>query len=427
MSNVTFIFVVMFAGLLFSVPIGVALGTATVLTIILYTHTPSFIVIQNIFGGLNSFSLLAIPFFMIAGSLMGLGGLSKRIVKFADALIGWMVGGLGMVVVAASMIFAAISGSAPATVSSIGTMLLPQMEDKNYDKDYSTALIASAGTIGVIIPPSIPFVIYCIVASQSVGTLFIAGIIPGILIGISLMTVNYFVSKKHGYVASYSRKERPKFWPVFKECIWAVLSPVIILGSIYSGVATPTEAAVISIFYSAFVGIVIYKETNLKIIIDALRTAGELNGQGNLAVGLSMAFATYLTTAGIPKAIGNWITSTIHSDTVILLVILVILLIVGCFVDNISSCLVLTPIFLPMVVAIGMDPIQFGVVMTVALAIGFCTPPFGSNLFIAAAISKLPIESIVKRIWPFIIAMTICLLLITFVPGISMFLVNTMK
>lgn len=427
MSNVTFIFVVMFAGLLFSVPIGVALGTATALTIILYTNTPSFIVIQNIFGGLNSFSLLAIPFFMIAGSLMGLGGLSKRIVKFADALIGWMVGGLGMVVVAASMIFAAISGSAPATVSSIGTMLLPQMEDKNYDKDYSTALIASAGTIGVIIPPSIPFVIYCIVASQSVGTLFIAGIIPGILIGISLMTVNYFVSKKHGYVASYSRKERPKFWPVFKECIWAVLSPVIILGSIYSGIATPTEAAVISIFYSAFVGIVIYKETNLKIIIDALRTAGELNGQGNLAVGLSMAFATYLTTAGIPKAIGNWITSTIHSDTVILLVILVILLIVGCFVDNISSCLVLTPIFLPMVVAIGMDPIQFGVVMTVALAIGFCTPPFGSNLFIAAAISKLPIESIVKRIWPFIIAMTICLLLITFVPGISMFLVNTMK
>ena len=427
MSNIAFVFTVMFAGLLFSVPIGVALGTATALTIIFYTNTPSFIVIQNIFGGLNSFSLLAIPFFMIAGSLMGLGGLSKRIIKFADALIGWMVGGLGMVVVASSMIFAAISGSAPATVSSIGTMLLPQMEDKNYAKDYSTALIASAGTIGVIIPPSIPFVIYCIVASQSVGTLFIAGIIPGILIGISLMTVNYFVSKKHGYVASYSFKDRPKFWPVFKECIWAVMSPVIILGSIYSGVATPTEAAVISIFYSAFVGIVIYKETNLKIIIDALRTAGELNGQGNLAVGLSMAFATYLTTAGIPKAIGNWITSTIHSDTVILLVILLILLIVGCFVDNISSCLVLTPIFLPMVVAIGMDPIQFGVVMTVALAIGFCTPPFGSNLFIAAAISKLPIESIVKRIWPFIIAMTICLLLITFIPGISMFLVNTMK
>lgn len=426
MSNVAFIFVIMFAGLLFSVPIGIALGTATVLAILCYSTTPSYIVIQNIFGGLNSFSLLAIPFFMIAGSLMGLGGISKRIVKFADALVGWITGGLGMVVVLASMIFAAISGSAPATVSSIGSMLLPQMEEKNYDKDFSTALVASAGTIGVIIPPSIPFVMYCIVASQSVGTIFIAGIIPGLLIGLALMTVCYFVSKKHGYVASYTKKDRPKFWPVFRECIWAILSPVIILGSIYSGLCTPTEAAVISIFYSAVVGIFIYRETTLKIIIESLRSAGELNGQGNLAVGLSMAFATYLTTAGIPKKIGAWITGAIHSDVLILLAILGILLLVGCFVDNISSCLVLTPIFLPIVTSIGMDPIHFGVVMTVALAIGFCTPPFGSNLFIAAAISGLPIESIVRRIWPMIIAMAVCLLLITFIPQLSLFLVSLM-
>lgn len=426
MSNVAFVFVIMFAGLLFSVPIGIALGTATVLAILCYSTTPSYIVIQNIFGGLNSFSLLAIPFFMIAGSLMGLGGISKRIVKFADALVGWITGGLGMVVVLASMIFAAISGSAPATVSSIGSMLLPQMEEKNYDKDFSTALVASAGTIGVIIPPSIPFVMYCIVASQSVGTIFIAGIIPGLLIGLALMTVCYFVSKKHGYVASYTKKDRPKFWPVFRECIWAILSPVIILGSIYSGLCTPTEAAVISIFYSAVVGIFIYRETTLKIIIESLRSAGELNGQGNLAVGLSMAFATYLTTAGIPKKIGAWITGSIHSDVLILLAILGILLLVGCFVDNISSCLVLTPIFLPIVTSIGMDPIHFGVVMTVALAIGFCTPPFGSNLFIAAAISGLPIESIVKRIWPMIIAMAVCLLLITFIPQLSLFLVSLM-
>jgi C4-dicarboxylate transporter DctM subunit len=426
MSNVAFVFIIMFAGLLFSVPIGISLGTATVLAILCYSTTPSYIVIQNIFGGLNSFSLLAIPFFMIAGSLMGLGGISKRIVKFADALVGWITGGLGMVVVLASMIFAAISGSAPATVSSIGSMLLPQMEEKNYDKDFSTALVASAGTIGVIIPPSIPFVMYCIVASQSVGTIFIAGIIPGLLIGLALMTVCYFISKKHGYVASYTKKDRPKFWPVFRECIWAILSPVIILGSIYSGLCTPTEAAVISIFYSAVVGIFIYRETTFKIIIESLRSAGELNGQGNLAVGLSMAFATYLTTAGIPKKIGAWITGAIHSDVLILLAILGILLLVGCFVDNISSCLVLTPIFLPIVTSIGMDPIHFGVVMTVALAIGFCTPPFGSNLFIAAAISGLPIESIVRRIWPMIIAMAVCLLLITFIPQLSLFLVSLM-
>ena len=220
---------------------------------------------------------------------------------------------------------------------------------------------------------------YCIVASQSVGTIFIAGIIPGLLIGLALMTVCYFISKKHGYVASYTEKDRPKFWPVFRECIWAILSPVIILGSIYSGLCTPTEAAVISIFYSAVVGIFIYRETTFKIIIESLRSAGELNGQGNLAVGLSMAFATYLTTAGIPKKIGAWITGAIHSDVLILLAILGILLLVGCFVDNISSCLVLTPIFLPIVTSIGMDPIHFGVVMTVALAIGFPLAPICSS------------------------------------------------
>ncbi len=425
MSNIAFIFILLFVLLLLSVPIGISLGLTTLATIWLYTTTPTYIIIQNIFAGLNSFSLLAIPFFMLAGSLMGLGGISKRIVNFCDALIGAITGGLGMVAIAASMFFAAISGSAPATVSAIGTMMIPDMERHGYDKPYATALVAAAGTIGVIIPPSIPFVIYCVVAGESVGTLFIAGILPGILIGLGLMVVNYFTSKRDGYKGE-EKKERPKLLKTFLESFWALLTPVIILGGIYAGIFTPTESAVVAVFYSVIVGAFVYKELDLKIIFESLRGTAEINGAANLAVGLSLAFASYLTMAQIPAKIGTFITSTFSSGILIMLFILLLLLIVGCFVDNISSCLILTPIFLPIVKSIGYSPIHFGVIMTVALAIGFVTPPFGSNLFVASAITGMRIEDICRKIGFFIISMVICLLLITFIEPISMGLVAFM-
>ena len=425
MSNIACLFLCLVVFLLMSLPIGVSLGLSTIITLWCYTTTPMYIVIQNVFSGLNSFSLMAIPFFMMAGNLMGLGGISRRIVNFCDALIGSVTGGLGHVAIAASMFFAAISGSAPATVSAIGTMMIPDMEKHGYEKAYATALCASAGTIGVIIPPSIPFVIYCVSAGESVGTLFIAGIVPGILIGVGLMIVNFFCSKKHGYKGA-PRSERPNLLATFKDSFLALLTPVIILGGIYAGIFTPTESAVIAVFYSLFVGVFIYKELDLKTIYESIRSTGELNGAANLAVGLSLAFSSYLTMAQIPAQIGAFITSTIHSSTLIILFILLILLIVGLFVDNISSCLVLTPIFLPIVTSIGYDPIHFGVIMTVALAIGFCTPPFGSNLFVASSITGMSIEKICSRIVPFIISMIVCLLLITFIPAISMTLVQFM-
>lgn len=425
MSNIACIFLVLVVLLLLSAPIGICLGAATLVTLWFFTTTPTYIIIQNIFGGLNSFSLLAVPFFMLAGSLMGLGGISKRIVNFCDALIGSVTGGLGMVAIAASMFFAAISGSAPATVSAIGTMMIPDMEKHGYDRTFATALTASAGTIGVIIPPSIPFVIYCVVAGESVGKLFIAGIIPGLLIGAALMLVCYVISKKHGYKGA-PRAERPKLWPTFQDSFWALLTPVIILGGIYAGIFTPTEAAVVAVFYSLVVGKFIYHELDFKIVYESLRSTSELNGAASLAVGLSLAFASYLTMAQIPAQIGAFIMANIHSSVLIMLFILVILLMVGLFVDNVSSCLVLTPIFLPIVTSIGVNPIHFGVIMTVALAIGFCTPPFGANLFIASTITGLRIEEICKKIVPFIVAMVACLLLITFVEPISLGLVTLM-
>ncbi|MDR2826375.1 MAG: TRAP transporter large permease, partial [Deltaproteobacteria bacterium] len=355
---------------------------------------------------------------------MAVGGIAKRIVMVCDVLVGKITGGVGMATVAGCMFFAAISGSGPATVSAMGTIMLPEMEQRGYDKDFATGLTATAGTIGVIIPPSIPFVIYGVVASASIGELFIAGVLPGLLIGLVLMAVCYFISCKKGYKGT---AHNLKMWPVLRESIWALITPIIILGGIYGGIFTPTEAAVVGIVYAMVIGIFVYKELSWKAFIDALRSTADLNGLTGFAIGFSMAFASYLAMEQIPIKAAAILTSLISSEFLLMLMILVLLLIVGCFVDNISSCLILTPVFLPIVTSMGMSPIHFGVVMTVALAIGFTTPPYGANLFVASAISGLGIERIAKAAVPFIIALMACLLLITFCPILSMGLVDLMR
>ncbi|SBW09907.1 TRAP dicarboxylate transporter, DctM subunit [uncultured delta proteobacterium] len=423
--SILLLFGILFTCVTLSLPIGASLGLATAITIGLTTSIPTVMINQNAFAGLDSFPLMAIPFFMLAGNLMAVGGIAKRIVNVCDIMVGKITGGVGMATIAASMFFAAISGSGPATVSAMGTIMLPEMENRGYDKGFATGLTATAGTIGVIIPPSIPFVIYGVVASASIGELFIAGVIPGILIGVALMFVCYCISKKKGYKGT--THDELKFWPVFTESIWALITPVIILGGIYGGVFTPTEAAVVGIVYSFIVGVFIYRELNWHSFIAALRSTADLNGLTGFAIGFSMAFASYLAMEQIPIKVAAVLTSVITNGTVLLLMILVMLLIVGLFVDNISSCLILTPVFLPIVKSLGMDPVQFGVVMTTALAIGFVTPPYGANLFVASAISGLSIERIAKSAIPFLIAMAICLLLITFVPVLTMGLVGLMK
>ena len=301
------------------------------------------------------------------------------------------------------------------------------MESRGYEKSFSTGLTAVAGTIGVVIPPSIPFVVYGVVSGASIGDIFIAGIIPGLLIGIALVAVAYFISKKRGYRGKEREKSDLSFFKVFKDSFWALMAPVIILGGIYGGVFTPTEASVVAIVYSLFAGIFIYKELTWKIWIDSLKATADLNGMTGLAIGFSMAFASYLSVEQIPVTIGAFLESAISSDILMKLLILVILLVVGCFVDNISSCLILTPVFLPLVTSMGVDPIHFGIFMTVALAIGFVTPPYGANLFVASAVANMRYENIAKAAIPFLISMVVCLLLITFIPDISMFLVYLMR
>lgn len=428
--NILMLFVILMVLVSLSVPIGISLGTATALTMLLTSTIPFQMISQNAFTGLDSFPLMAIPYFILAGNLMALGGIAKRIVNLCDIVLGKITGGIGMATIAASMFFAAISGSAPATVSAMGTMMIPEMEERGYDKGFATGLTATAGTIGVIIPPSIPFVVYGVVASESIGDLFIAGIIPGLMIGAALMLVCYVISKKRGYKksdAEIAGIEHKGFLKTFFDSFWALLTPVIILGGIYGGIFTPTEAAVVAIIYSLIVGVFVYKELTWEIWINSLKNTADINGLTALAMGFSMAFASYLAMEQIPVTIATALTSVITNNIIIMLLMLVILLIFGLFIDNVSSCLILTPVFLPIAKMIGMDPVQFGIVMTIALAIGFVTPPYGANLFVASAISNLKIEQISKPALPFIFSMLICLLLVTFIPGISMCLVHLMQ
>lgn len=411
------LFGTMFLLMMIGSPIAVALGVATMVTMTATTNISLTTMSTACLSGLDSFPLMAIPFFMLAGNLMKSGGISRRILDFADAVVGWVTGSVGMVTVVASMFFAALSGSSPATVAAIGGITIPEMKEEGYDPAYATAITAAAGTIGVIIPPSIPFVIYGVAAQCSISDLFLAGIIPGILIGVVLMIVNYVTAKKHGF--GHTKKfHAGHLLRTLGDSIWALLVPVIILGGIYGGIFTPTESAVAAILYSIFVGVFIYHELDLKSILEAFKETALINGQTTFLVGISMAFARFLTMSQVPGTLAKGILG-ISNPIAILLVINLFLLVVGCFIDNISSTVILTPILLPIVAGIGMSPIQFGIVMTVNLAIGFITPPYGCNLFFASAISNVSVVDIAKKILPMIGVMLIVLMALTFIPALS--------
>lgn len=414
------LFGIFFVLLLLSMPIGYAIGIATLITMLSHTTMPTLMIVQNSVAGVDSFPLMAIPFFMLAGNLMSSGGIAKRLVDFFESFIGHITGGLGMVTIVVCMFFAAISGSAVATVSAVGAFMIPEMVNHGYDKSFSVALTAAAGTIGVIIPPSVPFVIYGVVSGASITEMFTAGFLPGILMGLALMLVCYIVSKKKGYKGNDKRKNLRDILTTFKEAFWAILSPVIILGGIYSGKFTPTEAAVVSVVYSFIVGVFVYRELDMKGAYNSVKDAIVVNGATTFMIGLSTAFAALLTMEQIPLKIAAFITNLSGNGIIILLLINIFLLIVGMFIDNIPATIILTPILLPIVVKFGMSPITFGIMLTMNLAIGFCTPPYGINLFVASAISKVRMESVTGQIMKFILALIIVLMLVTFWKPLTM-------
>lgn len=415
-----FLFGLFFVLLFLSVPIGYAIGIVTLITMLNFTDMPTLLISQNAIAGVDSFPLLAIPFFMLAGNLMSSGGIARRLVNFFESFIGHITGGLGMVTIVVCMFFAAISGSAVATVSAVGAFMIPQMVEHGYSKSFSAALTAAAGTIGVIIPPSVPFVIYGVVSGSSITDMFTAGFLPGIMMGIALMIVCYLVSKKKGYKGNERRASLKEIVQSFKEAFWAILSPVIILGGIYSGKFTPTEAAVISVVYSFVIGVFVYKELNLAGAYKAVRDAVVINGATTFMVGLSTAFAALLTMEQIPLKIAAVITGLSNNGILVLLMINILLLLVGMFIDNIPATIILTPILLPIAKGFGMSPITFGIMLTMNLAIGFCTPPYGINLFVATAISKVKMEALSREIVKMIAALLIVLLLVTYFASMTM-------
>ena len=418
--DIAILFGLLFVLLALSVPIGISLGIATAVTILTCSHLPLVLIAQNAFTGMDSFPMLAIPFFMLAGSLMTYGGISRRIVDMAECFVGFITGGLAMVTIVACMFFGAISGSAAATVSAIGSFMVPMMVEKKYKPDFAAAVISSSGTIGCIIPPSIPFVVYGVLTGTSVSDLFIAGVIPGVTIGLALMAVAYVISKKEGYPRMSGLPTFKHVVKTFAGSIWALFVPIIILGGIF----TPTESAVVATVYALFVGKFIYKELNYEVTMTAFKDAVLVIGATLFMVGLATSFASYLAMERIPIRIGGFILGYAHSKFLVLLFMNIIFLIIGCFVDNISSTIILTPIFLPIVKQLGMDPIQFGMMISIALAIGFSTPPYGCNLFISATISKQSVGAIAKRLVPFILAMIVCLQLFTYIPWFSLALLG---
>ena len=423
------LFILFVVFLVIAIPVGITLGITAVLP---HIFDPSFTVgakylIRAMFGGLDSFPLLAVPMFVLSGIIMAKGGISRKIFDIFAYFFGRFTAGMPCAVIVTCLFYGAISGSAPATVAAVGSMTIPILIGLGYDKTFSTSVVAVAGGLGVIIPPSIPFIMYGMASGASVSDLFLAGIIPGFVIAALLMGYSVFYCKKNGedkarIEAEIGKLHEKGFGKVFKESFWAILSPVIVLGCIYSGITSPTEAAVISVYYALIVSLFIYKEIRFKdlwgILVEAIKTFTPIL----FILAASTAFSRVLTLMQVPQTVSSFILGNFSSKVLILLVINVFLLIVGMVMDTTPAILILTPILLPIAQGIGMDPIQFGVIMVVNLAIGFVTPPIGVNLFVASALTDVPVMEIARKAMPMIGLFLIALLLFTFVPAFSLIL-----
>lgn len=428
--NVISIFVVLFLFLLFAVPIATALGLTSVFTVMFTdVHVGMDYLVRSLATSIDSYTLIAIPMFIFAGNLMAKGGISERLFNIFIVFVGKRTGGIPAAAILTCLFFGAISGSAPATVAAVGAMSIPTMIKLGYDKVFSTAMVATAGGLGVIIPPSIPFIIYGTSAGVSVGDLFIAGILPGVLIAVSLIGYSYYYCKTKGedkerILEVYNTITKDGIFKVFINGFWALLTPVIVLGGIYAGVVTPTEASVVAVIYSYIVSVFIYRTINMgnfmQITVDSVKTTVPIL----FIVAAATVFGKILTLIQLPQTISNAMISVTDNPVLVLLIIVLILLIVGMFMETLAAILILTPIFLPIATELGYDPIHFGIIMVVALAIGFVTPPVGMNLFVASSLTGLSILEIGRKSIPFIVAFLISLALIMFIPEISLILIG---
>ncbi len=426
------LFIALFILLLIGVPVGFAIGGATMFSMANFSDLNMAISAQYSYSGIFSFTVMAIPFFMLAGLIMSTGGIAKKIVNFASTLISFVNGAIGSVAVIACMFFGALSGSGMATTSAIGGMMIPEMRKKGYDPAYAATIVCFGGIVGPIIPPSLSFVLYGATTGVSIPQLFLAGVLPGILLGVLFVIANIIIctikgvdlkSKRDDEKVSVKEAMKYRFTEVIKSIrdgFWALLSPVIILGGIYSGIFTPTEAACISVVYSIIISLFVYKDLTWKGLKDVFLDTAVLNGITSFLLGYSTVFSTFMTYEKVPQMITEFLTNVSSNSSVVLLFINLILLVVGLFLDTVPAIIVMAPMLMPTINSLGINPIHFGVVMAVNLAIGLCTPPYGCNLFVGAAIAKIKMEKMFPYIVPFFLVSLAGLLLITYVPWLSL-------
>jgi C4-dicarboxylate transporter DctM subunit len=406
-----------------NIPVAVALGLASMIVLMIQDNVPLMVIVQKMFNSTDSFTLMAVPFFILAGKLMESGGISKRLMHFASTIVGSLHGGLAIISIVTCMFFAAISGSSAATTAAVGSILIPAMTKRGYDINFATAVQAAGGTIGVMIPPSVPLILFGVIAGTSIGDLFIAGVLPGIFVGISLIIVAYFISRKRGY----GKEEKSSFKDIaiaFKNAILAMLMPVIILGGIYGGIFTPTEGSVVAVVYGLIVGLLIYKEIKWRDLPEIFISSAVTSAVILFIISCASIFGFLLTREQIPQQISNIMLGATTNPIMLLIIINIILLIVGTFLETAAAIVILAPILVPVVSAAGIDLVHFGVIMVVNLAIGMVTPPVGINLFVASNIANIKLEQIVRAIIPFIIILIVDVLILSFMPSISLFLLD---
>lgn len=420
---------------------GVVLGITFVVTLLIALPIPFALCISTIFAllkgdltlqllaqrmvvGCDSFSLLAVPLFILAGELMQRGGLSARLINVANAILGHIRGGLAAVTVVSAMFFAAISGSAPATTAAIGSIMIPEMEKKGYSREFGAGLATAAGPIGQIIPPSIPMVVWAVMANTSIGKLFLAGIVPGILLGVALIIVSYIIVIKRGYQEKSKRAPFSDVVKALKEGFFAILTPVIILGGIYGGIFTPTESAAVAVVYGFVVGLFIYKDLTWKEVPEIFFNAIKTTSMCIFIVAVANLFGWLMSKEQLAPKLAEMLFTVSSNKIVILIIINVLLLFIGCVMDNIAAMVILAPVLTAIGEALGIDPVQLGLIVVLNFAIGQATPPIGYALFVGSSISGLTIERVTKALLPFLLAEIVVLLLVTYCPPLTTFIIQ---
>ncbi len=428
----TVIFAVLAVLLLAGVPIAICLGLSSAIYLLLFYPIPEWSnttsimagILPNKFGAtMEHFTLMAIPFFIVSSNSLSTGGVARRIIRFTNALVGRMSGGLAMAGILACIMFAAVSGSSPATVVAIGSIMIPGMVDAGYSKRFSVGSIATAGSLGILIPPSIVMIVYAVATEQSVGKMFIAGIVPGLMLGAMLLVVTWITAKRKNMPC----QEKPtlkELWLSFVDAIWGLLLVVMIIGGIYGGIFTPTEAAAVAAVYAAFISLFIYRDMGFKDIPHVMLESAKMTAMLLFIIACAMIFAHVLTMERIPQSIAEWLVARDMSWWMFLLMVNIILWFAGDFMEPSSIILILAPIFFPIAMALDIDPIHLGIVMTLNMEVGMITPPVGLNLYVASGLSGMRLEDVTKAALPWMLVMIAALILVTYIPGISLFLVD---